>query len=291
MFSVLIPTWNNLPFLKVCVSSIEKNSTYRHQILVFVNDGSDGTLEWVKEKGLGYIHSPQNVGVCWALNALRTLVETDYIFYINDDMYVCPDWDRCLWEEIQSLPDEKFFISSTMIQPRNYYVGSCASPADFGTSLENFDEERLLREYDKLPYHDWMGATWPPNVVHKSMWDKVGGYSIEYFPGMYSDPDFSAKLWLAGVRYFKGVAASRVYHFEQVSTSRVKKNDGSAQFLQKYGITSSVFCKSFLHRGEPFSMEKVGKISDDIRPQQFRSRLKSLLYAGRNYMIQKLWMR
>ena len=41
IFSILIPTWNNLPFLKICVDSIRKNSTYRHQIIVHVNDGSD----------------------------------------------------------------------------------------------------------------------------------------------------------------------------------------------------------------------------------------------------------
>ena len=32
-----------------------------------------------------------------------------------------------------------------------------------------------------------MGATIPPNIVHRDIWDLVGGYSIEYSPGMYSD--------------------------------------------------------------------------------------------------------
>ena len=52
LFSILIPTWNNLKFLKICVDSIRKNSTYPHEILIHVNDGSDGTLEWVKAEGL-----------------------------------------------------------------------------------------------------------------------------------------------------------------------------------------------------------------------------------------------
>ena len=49
LFSILIPTWNNLAFLKLCLKSIAKNSTFNHQILIHVNDGSDGTLEWVKK--------------------------------------------------------------------------------------------------------------------------------------------------------------------------------------------------------------------------------------------------
>lgn len=38
-FSILIPTWNNLDFLKLCINSIEKNSYFKHQIIIYVNDG------------------------------------------------------------------------------------------------------------------------------------------------------------------------------------------------------------------------------------------------------------
>ena len=58
MFSILLPTWNNLPLLKLCVHSIRTHSAYGHQIIVHVNDGSDGTLEWVREQGLDHTHSP-----------------------------------------------------------------------------------------------------------------------------------------------------------------------------------------------------------------------------------------
>ena len=51
LFSILIPTWNNLDFLKLCIESIRKNSCFQHQIIVYVNDGSDGTLDWVRSMG------------------------------------------------------------------------------------------------------------------------------------------------------------------------------------------------------------------------------------------------
>ena len=49
MFSILIPTYNNLEYLKVCINSIRKNSKFSHQIIVHINEGTDGTLEYVKE--------------------------------------------------------------------------------------------------------------------------------------------------------------------------------------------------------------------------------------------------
>ena len=290
LFSILIPTWNNLSFLKLCIESIKKNSYFQHQIIIYVNDGSDGTLDWVKSMNFDFIHSPSNVGICFALNSLRPLVKTDYILYMNDDMYVCPQWDKYLWEEIEKLPDNKFFLSSTLIQPRPFYCKSVIAPANYGESVETFDENRLLTEYATLLHEDWLGATWPPNIVHRDIWDLVGGYSVEFSPGMYSDPDFSAKLWLAGVKYFKGISKSRVYHFEARSTKRIVKNNGSAQFLLKYGITSSTFIKYVLHRGESFDKQKLQDIdTTKIKANLLRSKLKRFFFLGKDFMTQKIW--
>ena len=228
-FTILIPTWNNLEYLKLCVRSIRENSTFPHQILIHVNEGTDGTLEWVRESHIEHTHSDQNIGICWALNGLRPLVKTDYILYMNDDMYVLPGWDAVLWEEIERIGHNRFFLSSTLLQPRPFYCKSVIAPADFGQTVAEFRESALLEHYRDFSHGDWCGATWPPNVVHRDLWDLVGGYSVELSPGMYSDPDFSAKLWMAGVRIFKGLGASRVYHFESRSTGRVVKNKGSRQ--------------------------------------------------------------
>lgn len=291
IFSILIPTWNNLDYLKLCLNSIHKNSVYKHQILLFVNDGSDGTIEWLQNQNYEYIHSKENVGVCWALNALRSKVATDYILYMNDDMYVCPEWDKVLWEEIQSLSDNKFFLSATLIQPRPFFCKSVIAPANFGEDIQSFREQDLLDNFRKLPHQDWSGSTWPPNVVHKDLWDIVGGYSIEFSPGMYSDPDFSAKLWMAGVRLFKGLSASRVYHFESKSTGRVKKNNGSLQFLQKWGITSASFMTHFLRRGEPYNLSQQKTIkSIALKKDISRSRLKKILCVFKNSgQVKTLW--
>ena len=124
---------------------------------------------------------------------------------------------------------------------------------DYGTDISTFNEQKLLAEFTSLQMDDWQGATWPPNIVHKDLWDKVGGYSNEFSPGMYSDPDFSMKLWKAGVRLFKGVSRSRVYHFGSKSVKRIKKNPGYHKFISKWGMTSSTLSIYYLKRGEKFN--------------------------------------
>lgn len=263
-FSILIPSWNNLAYLKICIESIRKNSAFVHQIIVHVNEGKDGTLEWIESQtDINYTHSIQNIGVCYSLNCARSMVKTDYIAYVNDDMYLCPNWDLLLLDEVIKIGHQKFFLSATVIEP--IASSNCVITKNYGTNFSNFDEPALLKEYKSLSFKDWAGATWPPNLLPTKLWDAVGGYSIEFSPGMYSDPDFSNKLWKAGVRYFKGVSASRAYHFGSKSVIRAKLNKGYIQFINKWGYTSSFLTKEILHRGEifngPYTELDVNKMS------------------------------
>ena len=67
MFSILIPTFNNIDYLKLCIESIRKNSKFNHQIILHINEGSDGTLDYVKKSNtdeVGYY----NGGCLWTKN-------------------------------------------------------------------------------------------------------------------------------------------------------------------------------------------------------------------------------
>lgn len=249
--SIIIPTWNNLAFLQLCIQSIRNHSAFKHQIIVHINEGVDGTREWLdSQEDISYTASNRNIGVCYGLNLARSFVRTSYLIYLNDDMVVCPGWDQALFDEINTIGHHQFFLSSTAIEP--VPQSSCSIQGNYGLTAERFEEEKLLREFNTYDFADWSGATWPPNIVHIDTWDLVGGYSVEFSPGMYSDPDFSMKLWLAGIRYFKGLSASRAYHFGSISTKKVRKNKGYYQFIAKWGMTSSSFTKHYLKRGQAF---------------------------------------
>ena len=278
MFSILIPTWNNLELLKLCVRSIRENSKHPHQIIIHVNDGSDGTLEWVKTQQLDHTHSPQNVGICLAVNEAAILARQDYILYLNDDMYCCPGWDTALIEKLQGLDTDLFMLSGTMIEPRDTN-NPCVIVRNYGSDVANFDEAKLLAELPQQHKDDWYGATWPPTLVTRRWWFMVGGYSSEFSPGMSSDNDFSMKLWNAGCRVFVGVGKSLVYHFQCKSTGKVVKNNGGKQFLHKWGMRQSVFDNYYLRRGEPALGLRLNEPEDtrELRWQLLRSRLKRAL--------------
>lgn len=253
VFSILIPSWNNLPYLKTCIASIRKNSRHQHQIIVHLNEAEDGSRDWVEEQGLAYTLSAKNVGVCYGFNAAAGLACTNYLLLSDDDYYYAPGWDVPLLEEIQKLDSIYFCLTGTMIEHSpTQYPESIIAPFDFGKTSDVFEETRFLNDFAEIPFYDWTGGNWYPLVVHRHLWQLIGGLSTEFTPGMASDPDMMMKLWRAGVRYFKGVSASRVYHFGSKTTARVKKNDGNNQFLLKWGLSKSTFFRYFLRLGEPF---------------------------------------
>ncbi len=245
MFSIVIPSWNNLAYLKLCIESIRKHSRFDHEILVHLNDGSDGSLEWVKSQGIRYTQTDKNVGICLAVNHLVGQAGHDWVLYMNDDMVAAPGWDTAFIAATESVDTDLAMFFGTLIQPENG-GNEVIIKQDFGESPASFDEPRFLANFMADGRGDLEGGSSQPTLVHKKWWTMVGGYSIEFSPGMSSDDDLMMKFWVAGCRNFRIVGGSRFYHFGCKSTGRIKHNRGGHIFALKWGITQAEFYRNYL---------------------------------------------
>ena len=247
MFSILIPTYNNLEYLRFCIKSLKKNSHFNNQIICHVNIGEDGTAKFLEENKLDYSYTSYNAGICEGMNKASKFCKFDYYLYAHDDFYFCPKWDFILFNEIKKIGHNNFYLSGTMMNEGQISF-NC------GNTPNEFDEKKFLLEYKNFNYYDFQGSTWAPSVVHRDIWNKVGGLSQEYFPGTGSDPDFNMKLWNLGIRIFKGLNDFKVYHFGSTVLTKKKntiskKNYGSKGakvFLLKWGITIKFFKKFYM---------------------------------------------
>ena len=87
------------------------------------------------------------------------------------------------------------------------------------------------------------------------MWNKIGGFSEEFNPGIGSDPDFNMKLWNNGVRIFKGLNDFKVYHFASLTTRKninVIQNRGDNTFLKKWGFSIKFFKRFYMRTNEKY---------------------------------------
>ena len=249
MFSIIIPTFNNIDYLKKCIESIKKNSTYSHEIIPHVNEGRDGTAEFLKKNNIKYTYTSYNSGICTGMNMAAKKATTDYILYAHDDFYFCPKWDVVLKREVDKIGHNYFYLSGTMVNNGQIEL-------DCGKDLDSFDEKKLLEKIDESNYYDFQGSTWAPHLIHKEIWDKVGGFSEEFFPGTGSDPDLNMKLWMENIRIFKGINDFKVYHFGSIVTRKYKNHPtiktesgsrGAKIFLLKWGITINFFKKYIIN--------------------------------------------
>ena len=87
MFSIIIPTFNNIKYLKICIESIKKNSTFNHEIIAHVNLGEDGTKEYLDKENIEYTFTNYNAGICEGMNKATKKAKFDYILYSHDDFY------------------------------------------------------------------------------------------------------------------------------------------------------------------------------------------------------------
>ncbi len=248
MFSIIIPTFNNVEYLKLCLNSIKKNSSFDHEIIIHINEGKDGTSEFLENSNYKTTFSEKNSGVCVAFNEAVKEASKKYIVLAHDDMYFCPDWDKVFLSELKRLPENSdFFLSGTMVQPFESYIN-----LNCGDNINNFDEQKLLSELPKIKFDDFQGTHWQPSLIPLKTWNKVGGFSEEFSPGLGSDPDFNMKLWNVGVRLFKGLGECRVYHFSSLSLRKKAWNNGAKTFLLKWGISIKFFKKYYLKSDEKF---------------------------------------
>ena len=282
MFSIIIPTFNNLNYLIKCIESIRKNSKFIHEIIPHVNEGSDGTIEYLDKNKIDYSFTKYNSGICTGMNMAVKKAKTKYILYSHDDFYFCPNWDQVLKNEVDKINHNKYYLSGTMVNNGQIQL-------DCGNNLETFDEDKLLKEIDNVNYFDFQGSTWAPHLIHKDMWDKVGGFSEEFFPGTGSDPDLNMKLWKEGVRIFKGINNFKVYHFGSIVTRKYKNHPtiktesgsrGAKIFLIKWGVTIKFFKKFILNS----DIEYLGELKN---PKKNINYLLQLTLCKLNYLYTK----
>jgi glycosyltransferase involved in cell wall biosynthesis len=254
MFSLIIPSFNNIDYLKVCIASLKKNSFYNNEIIVHINIGVDGSIDYLNSEKIKFTHTEYNSGICEGVNMASKLSSNDYIVYAHDDFYFCPNWDKYLYDEIIRIGHNNFYLSSSTI-------GTTENFLNCGDSFDNFDEQKFLDNYNSVKFDNLQGSTWAPHVVHKTLWFKVGGFSEEFFPGAGSDPDFNLKLWNVGVRIFKSLSTSKIYHFKSKTLRRKVSSIGSKSgklFIKKWGFSIKFFKKHYLESGKVYTNELSG---------------------------------
>ena len=182
-----IPSKNNLRYLKACIPSIRKNS-YRkdHDIIIFVDKDTDGTVNWLKsikdEYNVKYFVNPnlneKLFGIGMAYDFCIKNSETEIFMIFHADMMLGKDADLHAFNHLK----EKKVVCSTRIEPPLHPEGPEKIVKDFGNWPEiNVEEGFKEKEFDlfveecKIKYKDKIThGCFAPWMMYKKDFISIG---------------------------------------------------------------------------------------------------------------------
>ncbi len=212
--SFVIPSRNNLTYLKWSYNSIRKNLGYRHEIMLADDFSSDGTWEWLREVKKKDINvqifkneGPERKGIVYWYDFLCEKSTNDIVMFFHADMYACPNMDK----EVVNKLMKGYVVSATRIEPPLHPEGPEKIVKDFGIEPESFNEQGLISWLNKERPEKYTRGIFAPWAIHKEDYWKVGGHDKLFAPQSKEDSDIFNRFHLVGLK-FTQTWQGLVYH-------------------------------------------------------------------------------
>jgi GT2 family glycosyltransferase len=189
--SIIVLNYNNKGIIEKCIDSLLLfNKKYNYEIIVVDNQSSDGSYEIITKKYKNKVKVVQNYknGCSSGRNMGVSLSDKKYIMFLDSDQWVLNDfWLDNYFEILKKKPS----------------IGAIGWAAGW-FNKEGFAEQIT----DNFPYR-YM----PPNglyrydigylgtggmLLQRKLFNKIGGFDINYDPTCYEDTDISLKIRHAG---------------------------------------------------------------------------------------------
>src|ERR1700743_3155208 len=87
--AVVIPSWNSAALLPALLDSLAESGE-EVELLVVDNGSGDGTLELLRERGVGHVALPTNIGFAAAMNRGVAATSAPFVLGLNADTVIVP---------------------------------------------------------------------------------------------------------------------------------------------------------------------------------------------------------
>ena len=209
--SLIIPSRNNLRYLKWSYDSIRKNQgSHVVEICVADDASTDGTWDWCQEtiKNDSNFKAIRNEGperqglVILNDRLINEIASHDICMVFHADMYLCPE----ALDYIEKSIEPKTIVSLTRIEPPLHPEGAEKIVEDFGVEPETFKEDELLRwligfnQGEEIPDTEGIFAPW---AFYKKEFQEIGGHDVLFAPQSKEDSDIFNRFQLNGIKFIQ----------------------------------------------------------------------------------------
>ena len=245
----VLPSRNNLEFLKLAYASL-RNLSYSHHCILILDDAStDGTLEWINslnDKNIIHYHNPgpERIGIVGMFDKGIEMSNTDIIFAFHADMIACKDLDINVIKHLKP----GTIVSATRVEPPLHPPGPEKITVDFGTETDQFSFDKWYDESEKLKQDKTTEGIFAPWCMYKSDYLAIGGHDELFAPQSKEDSDLFNRFVLNGYKVIQSWD-SLVYHFTSRG-SRFNKHagGGAGKNSEEWLYTTNKNARNFIRK-------------------------------------------
>lgn len=205
MITFCIPSKNNLRYLKPCIKSIQDNSYYPNEILVYVDQDNDGTVEWLETQDVKFIKNasvdPRGIG--HAYDTMFKEADREYVIAFHADMILGPHADK----HMMDIKTKDNIVCATRIEPPLHPAGIEKIVQDFGMWPEDLKIEEFNKFVEENKSDKITKSIFAPWLIRK---DQHLGHD-PVFRSVFEDADLFRRFKLQGYDLLQSWSAM-VYH-------------------------------------------------------------------------------
>ena len=250
--------------LKCLISVALAGDSTSFELIIADDCSSDNTQSLFQDNpAIRYYRNDKNRGFLQTCNQAAKIAHGKFLFLLNNDVLVTPNWLDSIQETFKNNPDagligSKLYNLNLSLQEAGGVIWWDATGWNYG---RNDDPKRP--QYNYLREVDYCSGA--SIAIPKTLWDQLGGFDERFSPAYYEDVDLAFQIRESGYRVLFQ-PFSRVFHAEG-KTSGTDISSGVKRFQD---INRLKFRKKWEH-----VLETHGQY-DSAREILFRNRYRKL---------------
>ena len=233
--AIIIPNYECLNYLKLCISSIQHFTQSDYEIIVVDNASSGPVREYLREinhkPDCTVIQNDHNLGFTYAVNQGIHRADPDCdVVLLNNDAVVSRGWITAMQHVFDSFPDAGLVVPRQVLLANTPTIGThnpiyySTREADVNISIHHdniVDPNLSFREgYFELSFAPFFCVYIPRHTLFT-----LGSLDHENGPHYRSDRLYCEAVRRIANRKIIYTPHSKVYHFLQQSTTKLKHDD------------------------------------------------------------------
>jgi GT2 family glycosyltransferase len=211
MVSVIIPSFDRLDRLLVCVKSVARTDPKPRgglQIIVVASRYSSSAVAAIEGVGASVLEIPHRALSSESRNEGAELAAGDFLLFLDDDNVLAPDAIWRLSTALEAIPD------AVLVGPLMYYGDQPERIWCAGVERSSIFMRTRLRSTLPHPCPPYLPSDDLPNcfMVRSDEFRRIGGFDVDRFPHHMAEADLAQRLTILTAKRVLCVPQAHAWH-------------------------------------------------------------------------------